>query len=444
MALSALRDTAPPWFTRARQRPPMVCLLAQSAIADDPRVRRQGDAFYGAGWHVTGIGLSGARSYPPDWRIVTAPSVPSLPDPPIRRSVVPRWLRGSRGKGRLVKRAVHALCLLAVRLRPALAPRLYWLLNRNVRRLEACAQGLAADVWIANDWNTLPLAARLARESGGIYGYDTHEFAIEEYADKRSWRIWRRPMVRALEAEFIRSAAVVSAVSGGIADELNRLYPLSRASIVVRNTPVFEPLPFRQTGPTAVRVLYHGIVAPGRGLEVAIASVARWQFGFELTIRGPGDAAYIESLWQRIRSLGLGGRVRLAPPVPMVELIRQAAPFDIGLFALPGTSRHNRFALPNKVFEYIMAGLALCVSDLPEMARLVSDHGVGITFDAVDPVSIAAAINALDRAAIDRHKRASLAAAYELCWEREGGLLVSAYDAALERAGVAGPELTAV
>jgi glycosyltransferase involved in cell wall biosynthesis len=142
--------------------------------------------------------------------------------------------------------------------------------------------------------------------------------------------------------------------------------------------------------------------------------------------------------------LNLANRVRLLPAVPMTELIGEAASFDIGLFALPGTSRHNRFALPNKLFEYIMAGLALCVSNLPEMAQLVLHHRVGITFDSVEPRAIAAAINVLDRISIDAYKRASLAAARTLCWERESELLVSAYDATREPVSASVPALVAV
>ena len=67
----------------------------------------------------------------------------------------------------------------------------------------------------------------------------------------------------------------------------------------------------------------------------------------------------------------IAGRVRLAPPVAMTELVRAAKDFDVGFFALPGSSRHNELALPNKFFEYVTAGLAVCISELPEMARLV-------------------------------------------------------------------------
>jgi glycosyltransferase involved in cell wall biosynthesis len=90
--------------------------------------------------------------------------------------------------------------------------------------------------------------------------------------------------------------------------------------------------------------------------------------------------------------------------------------------------------LPNKFFEYVMAGLALCASDRPEMARLIQQYDLGVTIAAVEPKAIAAAINALDPDRIDRFKRNALAAARELCWERESERLVGAYSAALAHA----------
>src|SRR5262249_55992574 len=87
----------------------------------------------------------------------------------------------------------------------------------------------------------------------------------------------------------------------------------------------------------------------------------------------------------------------------------------------------------NKVVECVVAGLALCVTDLPEMARLLREHDLGVTFPRVDPVAIAAAVNGLDPDAIDRYKRNALTAARELCWERESERLVTAYGAAIGR-----------
>jgi glycosyltransferase involved in cell wall biosynthesis len=164
---------------------------------------------------------------------------------------------------------------------------------------------------------------------------------------------------------------------------------------------------------------------------VAIDSVADWRPEFDLTIRGPGGSDYLAALRRHIAERGLSSRIILVPPVPMTELVREAAAYDIGFFALPGSSRHNEFALPNKFFEYVMAGLALCLTDLPEMARLVREFNLGVTFRSVDPQSIAEVINALEPASIDRYKRNALEAARELCWEREAKRLVSAYGAVL-------------
>jgi glycosyltransferase involved in cell wall biosynthesis len=422
--------------------------LALSAIADDPRVRRQAEAFHRAGWNVVAVGLPGARSAAPEWRILTAEQLPAPrveasgcgPTPAARLRV--RFLPKAlplidrlvyRLPRALVSRRVrYALRLLGVRLRPALAQDIYWSFSENIRGIYQYAKQVTAAVWLANDWTMLPLAARLARENGGIYCYDTHEFAAEEYGDNRNWRFWRRPMVCALEREFIGQAAVVSAVSTGIGECLGKLYRLAAGSITIRNTPNFEAIAFHPTPREHIRVLYHGIVTPGRGLETTIDSVAAWRPEFDLTIRGPGEEHYLESLRRRISERELMNRITMAPAVPMTALVREAAAYDIGFFALPGTSQHNEFALPNKFFEYIMAGLALCLSDLPEMALLVREYELGVTFRSAEPGAIAAVINAFDPASIDRYKRNALAAARELCWERESERLVRAYEAVLD------------
>ena len=153
---------------------------------------------------------------------------------------------------------------------------------------------------------------------------------------------------------------------------------------------------------------------------------------FKLTVRGPATAEYRASLEKLIMALGLADRIELAPPVPMIDLVREAARFDVGISMLPGHSRNNQFALPNKLFEYTMAGLALCISDLPEVADILRKYKLGVTMAAMEPDAITAAINTLDRARIDQFKENALAAARELNWESEGAHFLSAAEAGLE------------
>jgi hypothetical protein len=91
-------------------------------------------------------------------------------------------------------------------------------------------------------------------------------------------------------------------------------------------------------------------------------------------------------------------------------------------------SPQKRFALPNKFFEYVMAGLALCVSDLPEMARLTRQYGLGKLVGAYDETAIAETINSFDRASIDAYKKASIAAAADLNWDTERKQMLSLYE----------------
>jgi glycosyltransferase involved in cell wall biosynthesis len=381
-----------------------VGLIALTAIRDDPRVRRQGEAFRRAGWNVVAIGLDGGVAEPPDWPIVT-PGRVAGPNP---------WLR----------RVARMCGSAAVRLTPAAAEPVRWSIDRDGRALHAVARRQRVDLWLANDWNALPIVRRLVREQGVPFVYDTHELACEEFAQRRYWRLVHRPMVIEVERRGLAEAALATCVSEGIAEHLQRFYRLPQRPLVVRNMPAYEARPFRPTG-EAIEVLYHGIVSPGRGLEACIRSLALWRPEFRFTIRGPVTPAYRTALMNEAVAAGVAARLRFAPPVPVTEIVAAASASDVGLFALPAHSQQNRYALPNKIFEYMMAGLALCISDLPEMVRILEAHRLGVPIRGMEPAAIAAAVNALDRSRIDGYKRNALAAAKELNWEAEGIKLVA-------------------
>jgi glycosyltransferase involved in cell wall biosynthesis len=448
----------------ARQR--SVCLLSMSAIPDDPRVRRQGDALFEKGWDVSAVGVPGARSASPNWRSydtehlpaiidkradrrsggdVAAPGVSGSDRPPRLRSRVlaalpasmqvtvvgltDRLLPFRHVVARQRYRAAYVTRSLLAHLQPDQAAALYWSWS-SVNAVYAAASRLKADVWVANDWLMLPIAARLAEEKGGHYVYDTHEFAVDEYRERLKWRLFQRPIVKSLESRYIRGARTVSTVSEGIATGLQRIYSLPERPLVIRNTPRYSFPPGRDNG-ERIRVLYHGIVAPVRGLEPLVASVKDWRPAYDLTIRGPVDDTYRRTLEQLIAEHGVGDRVTLAPPVAMIDLVAEAALYDVGFFAMPNLSQQHQYVLPNKLFEYIMAGLAICVSDQPEMRQVVQTHGVGVVMESIDAAQIAATVNSLTPDRISSFKVRSREAAKVLCWECESERLIAAWSANL-------------
>ena len=93
---------------------------------------------------------------------------------------------------------------------------------------------------------------------------------------------------------------------------------------MIRNVPSYRKLPERPVGPTTL-VHYHGVVVPGRGLEILIGSVALWHPQFRLRIRGPASPDYIRTLMQRAAHLGVSDRITFEAAVPAGELIERAA-----------------------------------------------------------------------------------------------------------------------
>lgn len=496
-------------------RPPKICLLSYSRIPDDPRVRRQGDAFLAAGWDVEAVSLPGWSSPPTAWPVrswddipdetappptpaeadiaVTPPEpvFPSLADPappgaepesgiagsvvPIRHTGLkaiwlspgfPASLRNLLRPVIAVARAVIVLALNLVRFSRGFLGRNYYRLRyrlelghhklkpwldaarikadnklgpanylqvREIARFYQAAEPVKADLYLANDWHMLPIALKLADKHDAEICYDTHEYSLEEYRYRLYWRLTKQPLVRSIESAGMARALVSSAVSEGIADDMTREYRLARPMIAIRNMPVRSSHKSDATG-DHIDALYHGIIAPDRGLEECIRSVALWRPEFRLILRGPGSPQIMERLRGIACEARVEDRVVFAPPVPMLDLVKEAATADIGLSTPPKTSKHNIYAMPNKLFEYIQAGLAICVCDLPDMARLVRNHDLGLLIDEVTPESIAASINRFDRASLDRFKANTRKASQTLCWEHESLVLTESYGSALLQA----------
>jgi hypothetical protein len=114
-------------------------------------------------------------------------------------------------------------------------------------------------------------------------------------------------------------------------------------------------------------------------------------------------------------------------------LIRLANEADIGIHPLIAVSNQTRYALPNKLFEYVMASCALCVSDTPEMSGLVAKYGLGRLIAAPTPAAIADAVNGFTPESVQNFKLRASAAAKELCWEHERSILLTAYEEIAER-----------
>lgn len=240
-----------------------------------------------------------------------------------------------------------------------------------------------------------------------------------------------RRWVDRIQHKYIYQAGAVTAVCKSIADALQQDYRLPRTPTVVRSIPFYQQMPLNPPV-DRLTVLYHGNLVPIRGLESLLSSVAYWEPHFSLVIRGRGEYAYVQSLKQLAESAGVSDRVTFEDAVPFDRIVSAANRADIGYFVQENISRQKQYALPNKFFEYIMAGLALCVNDFPEMAALVNRYNLGKLVHGTDPLEIARIINSFTHDELLEYKQQSLRAASELCWENERKGMLDAYLAAVE------------
>lgn len=126
------------------------------------------------------------------------------------------------------------------------------------------------------------------------------------------------------------------------------------------------------------------------------------------------DSNYLK----RLKKLAEGiGNIRFLRPVYMEEIVKTINQYDIGIFVLPPTNLNYKYALPNKLFEFIQARLAVAIGPSPEMAIIVKQYNLGIVAEDFGPETIANELNKLTKEKIEYYKSQSDKLAYEISSE---------------------------
>ena len=265
--------------------------------------------------------------------------------------------------------------------------------------------------------------ARAGREGGHRAGlvYDCHEL----WADRNLRPEWR-PWLLACEAAFVRLADAVTTTSPGYADALSRRYRVRRPALV-RNVPDW-PAP---AGPAAAHdgsFVYFGAVTSGRGLETAIRALALVD-GPTLRIVGPDAWGYRARLAAAAREAGVTERVALDDPVPPEEARAALEGAAGGLALIEQICLSYELTMPNKLYEYVHAGLPVLAGRGAVLAEAVRAHGVGVVVDQDDPAAVASGMRELLTDATQRRCReAARVAREEVTWASERERLARIYD----------------
>jgi glycosyltransferase involved in cell wall biosynthesis len=297
-----------------------------------------------------------------------------------------------------------------------------------------------ADVYHAHDVTALPACYVAARARRKPLLYDAHELPLVDPHQTRHRLVWRIS-VFLLRRMAARCTAIIT-VSPPLVQEFNRRYggPLPA---VVRNIPPYQPAPMSDRLRRALDVpedggvaLYQGLLQEDRGLDGLIFAARYMAPRHRLALMGRDLTQ--GALATLVEREGVGDRVKILPPVPYEELLAWTASADLGLIIYrPSHSPNVRYCLPNKIFEYLMAGVPILASPLDAVSDLLHYYGVGRIVPSLEPAVVGSAINQLldDNAARWRMRDNALRASHQdLCWERESARLVAVYSGLIGRA----------
>jgi glycosyltransferase involved in cell wall biosynthesis len=369
-----------------------IAMLLHKPVEFDSRVRREASALAGAGHEVVVLELA------------EVPSADVTLDGFARRSCLPP----ASIRHRLPSQIYRPLMLLY--------------LVRGIMRERP-------EVVHAHDAAMLVPGILGARLTGARLVYDSHELATSVPYRERTWE-W---FVGAVERIVVPHCAAVITVSDGIAAALRNRYGLRDRPTVIRNVSALERSgkgglrAALEISPAVPLVLHQGAPAPDRGCDVLVEAIGALPDA-RLVFLGDPEPGYDKRLRETIAAQGLHDRVSLIPGVPLDQLLANTAEADVGVTLLQDTCENHRLALPNKLFEYIAAGVPVVASALPETEALVNAYGVGWCVAPSDPMAVAGALSTALAARDDPALGSRLArAASELRWAREQERLLDLY-----------------
>ena len=289
-------------------------------------------------------------------------------------------------------------------------------------------------IW-SNDLDTLLPAFLVSKLHRVPLIYDSHEFFTE--AAGLTGRPFQRWVWLTLERAIFPSLTSVITVNASIAEAYHARYPLARGGkpLVVRNMPrksvdlnhgkvVLEGdwrtqlnIPVDAT----FLILQGAFLDKDRGVKQAVACLEN-EPSWYLVIVGGGE----EWHWANSQVPEFNGRLICLPKMPFEELRNLTGSADVGLSLDQGVHGNYWMSLPNKLFDYIHAGIPVVASAMPEVSQIIQHYEVGEVAQTSTPQAIAAAVVQVLSKTKEHWIAQCASASDELNWEQEENQIVLA------------------
>ena len=296
-------------------------------------------------------------------------------------------------------------------------------------RLFLCLLFHRANLLLSNDLDTILPTYFVSKLKGNKMVFDSHEYFTETpelVGRPRVQKVWKR-----IEGFVVPKLDEMITVCDSIADLFREKYGVKCQ--VIRNIPPRKALP-PKGDKTALGLPTdkHLLILQGsginiqRGAEELVQAMALLDDCF-LMIIGGGDVLSV--LKQMVEELKITDRVRFFPRMPYQQMMAYTQLAELGFCLDKDTNLNYRFSLPNKLFDFIQAGVPILASHLTEIEKIIRQYDIGTFIENHRPETIAGTI----REALSDDERMVLwkqhlaVAAQDLCWENEEQKLLAFY-----------------
>jgi len=283
-----------------------------------------------------------------------------------------------------------------------------------------------ANLLFSNDLDTLLPNFIISKIKKTPIVYDSHEYFTEtpELVNRKFVQgVWK-----SIEQWIFPKLPDVITVNESIAQLFTKKY--GNTVNVVRNIPPMKTISANKTKaelglPENVPL----ILLQGAGINIqrgAEELVEAMQFLDQVVLLIIGGGDVIDELKSRANVLNLEDKTMFLPKMPFEMLFNYTVHASIGFTIDKNTNINYRFSLPNKLFDYIHAGVPVLASPLVEIKKIIEQYEVGETIESHEPEYLARTIGNMlaDKARLDFYRQNCLKAAAILNWENEQKVLI--------------------
>ncbi|WP_373839061.1 glycosyltransferase [Methanospirillum sp.] len=243
------------------------------------------------------------------------------------------------------------------------------------------------DLIISHDLTLLPLAFEIKAQKTRII-LDAREYHPLNYQDQWFWRLEKKPFLLMLCRKYLHQCDMILTVSRGIADTYHQRWGV-RPEVFMSLPDSFAIIPQMPKG--KIHLIHHGWPSRSRQIELMIYMMdyVDERFSLDLMLL-PGTDSYWDQL---VNLVSTRKNVRIIPPVKMQDIIPTIKKYDIGVFIVPPVNLNLKYSLPNKLFEFIQARLAVAIGPSPEMQEIVKKFHCGLISEDFSPKTMAELLN---------------------------------------------------